>query len=174
MKSAAILCPGPSLAGMLGRPFRQEYDLLIGVNRAVEAFECDYWVALDVRTFGMTSPLGTPILVASRRHYKRVTHEWPEARRFQHLDHHSLKVPQLTSTWTTKGLLTAIVLAFTRDAQVIDCYGVDWAGVQDFDGKTFPKQIRTPKRWEKEAQQFEQLRTALGERGVMVQRVRRV
>jgi len=168
---ACVLCPGPSLAGLIGEPIRERYDLIVGVNRAVELLECDYWVALDTRTFGITNVSGKPILVTSSVHYRKMCQEWPRAREFEHLDHKTLVQRKLSPGWSTKGLLTAVVLACAKGATNIDCYGVDWKGTADFDGKTFPRQKRTRKRWEKETRRFGQLSQALAKRGVMVRRV---
>ncbi len=167
---ACVLCPGPSLMNMKGTKFHDVYDIVITVNRAAEAFPCDYWVALDTRTFGMTTPIGHPLLVTSVPHYQKMCLQWPEAKEFKYIDYRSLADHKLAPGWSTKGLLTAVVVGYAKGATVIDCYGVDWKGTEDFDGKTFPGQKRTEKRWEKEARRFETLRKILEKRGVFVTR----
>jgi hypothetical protein len=150
---------------------RGQYDLVIGVNRAAEAFQCDYWVALDTRTFGMTVPMGRPVLVTSAIHYKKMCAQWSGATEYEHLDHRSLVPHKLSPGWGTKSLLAAVALAYARGAKEITCYGVDWEGTEDFDGKTFPGQKRTAKRWEREARQFSALVNALARKGTVVRRV---
>ena len=168
---ACILCPGPSLMCLVGTDPRSRYELIVGVNRAAEAFQCDYWVALDTCTFGMTQALGHPVLVTSAAHYRKMCLQWPGAADFESLDPKTLASHKLAPGWTTKGLLTAIVVAYAKGAGVIDCLGVDWEGTEDFDGKTFPGQVRTAKRWEKEARWFDILKTILGKQGVSVTRM---
>ncbi len=168
---ACVLCPGPSLSGRIGQPIRERYDLVVGVNRAAEVFECDYWVALDTRTFGMTRVVGRPMIVSSAVHYRRMCAEWPEARTFEHLDTATLASRKLPHSWSTKGLLTALVVAHSKGANTIDCYGVDWKGVRDFDGQTFPGQKRTTKRWDREARQFAKLKEALLSLNTTVRRI---
>jgi hypothetical protein len=168
---ACVVCPGPSLTKIAGARLHERYDLLVGVNRAAELLPCGWWVALDVRTFGMTRPIGRPVLVVSDAHFRKMGLEWPEARAFEHLAPATFAARGLPPDWSTKGLLVAIVLAHVRGATVIDCAGVDWTGVEDFDGKTFAGQKRTARRWEREARQFARLSDALGRRGVAVRRV---
>jgi hypothetical protein len=169
--NACVLCPGPSLGRFLGDPSRPQYDLTIGVNRAVEAISCDYWVALDTCTFGLTMVVGKPMLVTGKGHYRQMCRRWPAAEEFEHLDLMGLTTKHLPSRWRTKSFLTAIVLAYTKGATEIDCYGVDWKGSADFDGRTFPEQKRTEKRWAKESRSFEELKAALRRRGVTVARM---
>jgi len=168
---ACVLCPGPSLSRQVGRPLREKYDIIIGVNRAVEAFECDYWVALDTRTFGMTKVVGRPVLVTNALHYRKMCTESPEAREFRHLDPKTIVPRKLCPGWSTKGLLAAVAVAHAKGAEEVDCYGVDWEGTADFDGKTFPGQKRTAKRWQKETRLFSKLAQILAKRGTTVRRI---
>jgi len=46
--TAAVLCPGPSLAAA---DIPDDYDHYIGVNRAVFKRRCDWWSFVDVLTF---------------------------------------------------------------------------------------------------------------------------
>lgn len=63
MLKAAVLCPGSSLADCSIERLALEYDVLIGVNRAVGIVPCHYWVMLDDHTFEMVAPLRTlPLL----------------------------------------------------------------------------------------------------------------
>ena len=169
---ACILCPGPSLAEALRRPLREEYETVVGVNRAAEAFACDDWVALDVRTFGMTAPMGRPTIVTSLPHFRAMCREWPGAREYPHLDPRDVVPQSLRREWATKGLLTAVAVAWARGADVIDCFGLDWEGEADFDGRTFAGQKRTVERWQREAEQFARLAADLARRGAAVTRVR--
>jgi hypothetical protein len=97
--------------------------------------------------------------------------QWPQAQDFEHLDLGTLAARGLPHGWSTKGLLTAAVLAFSKGADTIDCYGVDWTGDQDFDGMTFPGQKRTASRWEGEARQLARLKQALSRLNITLTRI---
>ena len=164
----AILCPGPSL-----REFgdREGYDVRIGVNRAVEAYRCDYWVALDRRTFGMTKPLGRPTLVSHDSAYRQMCRQWPEAETFPHLSYQSLDPLSPRVRWRKFSATTALVLASHLGASSIDCWGADWTGETDFDGYTHRRQNRTLSRWRQEARLWQTVCELLAERGATVRRV---
>jgi len=57
-------------------------------------------------------------------------------------------------------------------ANVVHCYGMDWDGTADFDGRPDEGTTRGPGRWAREAGLFERLREELARRGTDLERIR--
>ena len=171
MTKACVLCPGPSLTRTFSEDMAGEYDLVLGVNRVAQMFECDFWVVLDAYTFGMTEVRGCPVIVTGAKQYETMCVGYPDAQKHEHLDHKKIKVPIMEVPWRSKGLLTAVIVAYSKGAKVIDCYGVDLKGTADFDGKTFDRQMRSANRWRKERKKLARLTRALARLGTVVTRV---
>lgn len=146
--NASVLCPGPGL--VMYDDTRGPYDLTVGVNRAAGFTDCDLWVMLDARTFSMTAPRGRPVVICSADQWKIVLGAHPEAAALAHLDHTRFPFSKAPVGWHTKGLTVAIVAAYLRGARRIDCFGVDWTGLADWDGYHVASQKRSAKRWDAE------------------------
>ena len=168
--SAAVLCPGPSLTRRLPAP--GEFDVTIGVNRAVQFARCDYWAMLDGHTFGIvTRILGSPKLICTHGTFARLAREKPAARALGYLDSGEISVPDHQAPWRKWTMTTAIAAAAHLGAKRIEVRGADWDGTTDWDGYHDQHQSRTPERWAREAEDFAALRTLLAGRGVRVERV---
>ena len=168
---AAVLCPGPSLS-----PFEDTdaHDVRIGVNRAAGAVRCEYWVALDVHTAGITTPRGKPVVVNKPNIHRQMCDEFPCVSQLSHLSVEGLRLRRPGSekiNWQRFGLTVAVVLAAELGAARIDCFGVDWCGQSDFDGFRHTRNRRTDSRWQRERRLYQQVVAALAERGVIVRRM---
>ena len=166
---AAVLCPGPSLVETYA-PREGEFQLVIGVNRAVGRFRCHSWVMLDARTFRLVVPVGQPVIVASRAVYKLACASNPDAVRHAFLAHRPGLVPTDEVRWNAFGSTTAIELAARLGARQIDVFGMDMAGDKDFDGYCDDRQDRTTERWAREGRTVQELFAALAKRGVSCHR----
>ena len=165
---AAVLCPGPSLSEFAGRT---DYDLVIGVNRAATEFRCDYVSLFDPYTFGMCAERGwkgRPTIIAARDVYEQMCRQFPAAVHFPFLERSTAWLNGSAGRWYTKGLTTAIVVAWLKGADTIDCYGVDWFGTEDFDGFTDPRQKRDRDRWRREIDLAKGVRSELLQRNVTI------
>jgi hypothetical protein len=154
-----ILCPGPSLADVRD----VAGDLIIGVNRAALAHECDVWAAMDFPMIGNYSPKGRPILFT-----KRETKVLAPERFLSILYADDLDGP--TFLWQKKTMICAMVFALrVGNASKIDLFGFDAAGTKDYDGKEAGED-RSDKRWTDELKTYEQLVDWLGHNGCTVVR----
>jgi hypothetical protein len=168
---AAVLCPAPSLSRFEDT---DAHDLCIGVNRAAGAMRCDYWVALDVHTAGITTPRGEPVVVNKPNIHRQMCGEFPYVSQLAHLSVEGLRLRRPGSekiNWQRFGLTVAVVLAAELGAARVDCFGVDWCGQSDFDGFRHIRNRRTESRWQRERQLYHQVVAALAERGVLVRRM---
>jgi hypothetical protein len=177
-KSAAILCPGPSLSRTYSG---QPADLLIGVNRAALAYGCDVWAALDYTSDGKgvqpggiirwrKDVIGNPVLLTTRTSLAAL------ARRGEPWGGQAVTVEEfagfvpLQIGWTLYSMTAAVVYAAWRGAKRIDLYGCDWAGTADHDG-VMAGGNRSAERWSSERTICEsKLFPALKERGIEVTR----
>lgn len=151
---AAVCCPGPSLDP--DRVRRGGFEVVIGVNRAVEAVRCDWWCFGDPQPFGWFQPVGEPppALAVGPNCLKHVLAE-PWAKRFkvayrgedrtQGLAWAELGRRPAGRGWMTFSFTAAIVLAANFGARRIDCFGADLAGETDFAGRWAER--RDEKRW---------------------------
>ena len=131
----------------------------IGVNRAVEAVACDWWVLGDWQGLEDFTPIGRPGLVVPRVIFERLEQHVHEVKLY---DIHEYKirgveqvhyediatdcpVPLSPQTWS---FAAALVFAETLGPKIIEVVGCDWSGDQDWDGKHFAE--RTEQRWERE------------------------
>ena len=167
---AAILCPGPSLAGVTQADIG-DCELVVAVNRAATYLHADYVTLLDPYTFGWCRDegfKGKPGIVAARDIYEQMCAAFPEAEHHRFLQRKNDWLPVPGLQWFTKGLTTALVLAYVKGADQIRCYGVDWLGTEDFDGFTNGRQQREPKRWANEISLVRAVCHQLTDRGVRV------
>lgn len=164
--NAAVLCPGPSLERF---PGRDAYELVIAVNRAVTVCECDYVILLDAWTFSKCGPIpGKPTIVAAADIYHQMCGIAPAALHHPFLERDVGWLPKTGVLWQTKGLTTALVLAWVKGATEVECVGVDWSGAADWDGFTHPRQQRTADRWTRERQLARATVALIEDRGAAV------
>lgn len=164
IQTAAILCPGPSLPTF---PGRAGLDAVIGVNRAVGAFECDYWVFSDAEVPQIAQPLGRPTIVCDR-HLVRGFRNSPLAQH-PYIDREAAgPIANYPIRWCRYSATSALVLAFGLGAKEIRCWGIDRQGVTDWDGTLPPGARRTEDRWREEASIWSQVVDHLAAAGVSV------
>lgn len=166
---AIILCPGPKLLRAWSvLQSRVTGALLFGVNRAVEFWPCDYWVALDWPMFSSGKPKGSPEMITSTATARKLGRLV-----FRAYDYRTAgeDLPGRGDHWLCYSMLTAIVAAYDLGCTDIKIYGCDWAGSDDWDGNQSPKVRRSENRWERERKYFQKLVDWLGVRGVLVARV---
>lgn len=164
-KSVAILCPGLSLAQFTQQP--GEYDVLIGVNRAAGFKPCDYWVMLDYETFARSEPIGWPTIVTRGGIYRALVRAFPDAKKHPFINAKLYDGP-IAQRWKAFSSTTALMFAAHLGATRIDCFGMDWEGLSDWDG--MPHAGRDPERWEREMKLWEGLVRWLANRNVEVSR----
>lgn len=187
---AVILCPGPSLSGFLAEPRERDGStVVIGVNRAAEAFACDWWTAADHESIGGMNPVGSPRLCTPQQAIVLAHGKWPDSARVQRLIHPSNvrsfeRLGQetdcpLKNGWKTLSMLAALVLAenlMQKGAEGsdlrIDIYGADWAGTLDWDGYAGPgvEVGRSAYRWKNERTHYDRMEAWLKAKGVIVTR----
>lgn len=163
----AIVCPGPSAADFTEER-RVDYDVVIGVNRAVGLIECDYWVMLDEAAFAHSKPIGTPKMVTRGGIYRALCRAYPQAREHEFVSSKFYEGPP-RSRWGAFSSTTALMFAVKFGGTEIDCYGADFEGNADWDGKIGCG--REPERWEREAKLWGGLCRWLESRGVKVSRM---
>lgn len=174
---AAVLCPGPSMVQTFAGKTRR-YAIVIGVNRAVCAYACDYWVMLDDHTWDLAhengrAPIGTPTVMCDASLWRKVQNRArPAAERHNLIVPADVKVPMRPVKWHTWSATAAVALAHHLGARSIDVFGMDWEGVQDFDGFTHQRNSRTDERWRREQACYLDLQNLLAESGSTVTRVR--
>lgn len=136
--TAIVLCPGPSLA-KVSPPFSA---LTIGVNRAVLAHSCDWWVYKDWQLWRDYSGecLGDPSICTLREVLERFGLEGQAIE--------SLICP--VDKWSLFTAPVALVLAATIGAKRIDVYGADWTDEPDYDGVIAAGCRRDEDRWKQE------------------------
>lgn len=176
----AVLCPGPSLARTFLHHLPEvagSYGLFVGVNRAVEAFPCDWWAFNDVQAMSFIMPQRRPNIFSLATTKKLVFEDVrlrEPAFRHQWLDDLECNsdCPR-DLEWRQYSMLMAIVLCEKFGAGHIDIYGCDWSGEDDWDGpdRAPVRGGRTPYRWSNEIHYFSRLEGWLGGRGVTVRRV---
>lgn len=146
--NAAILCPGPSLNDWPDATWAN-HNLIIGVNRAVLRFRCDWWAAgdwpmvkkhaLGYRVKLFTTPATYSHLLGLTQFRDRMElHSYDEAATFLH---------PTEWRWNGKTATAALVLAAWQGATQIDVYGADWTTAPDYDGVMFPGTDRSASRW---------------------------
>jgi hypothetical protein len=158
-ETAQILCPGPSLRDHIGN--LPKADIRIGVNRAVTAVLCDWWVFGDWLALQDFIPIGKPNVF---------THRKAESQLQQHVGPlHFYTVKMLLDsverafyddvttdcpvrldgcTWSLVAALIFVEWHLDGCLKRIDLFGVDWKGEEDWDGRAFGE--RSPERWERE------------------------
>jgi hypothetical protein len=178
----AILCPGPSIRFFRGGAYSQ----LIGVNRAVLLYRCDWWAVSDRQIIFQAfddgidyqpkiftrsdnkkhmAASGRPVV---REYFNQCHKKWyedPDLKpRFQNVGEHKCNWPLFTAT-------AAIVLAKRLGAKQIDIYGADMRGTRDFDGFEGEGYNRTEDRWDTERTILNRLTAWMADHGTTIRRV---
>ena len=169
----AILCPGPSFTEFLRDPV--DHDLYLGVNRAAEAFACDWWVFNDVEAFTLWSPKRTPRIFTSHESWSRIIQTAPRQRvdEFLWLCHPQINTTcRVDTNWSQFTMCSAMVLAEHLGATVVNIYGCDWDGTLDFTGS--PGTVRHSDRWRNEQHVHGHVAHWLCTRGVIPARIERI
>lgn len=175
----ALLCPGPSLAQFpdFDELERGTYAAVIGVNRAAGHAACDYWVLCDNSAMQHTVPAGRPTLVCDPECRQRLQKAFPatvEAMpwrdRVEDMECLQSELTPGRAKWWHFSATSALILAWRLGATEIVCYGVDWQGVEDWDGHTHLGMSRNEERWTRECQLWTQVVDLLARRDVTVTR----
>ncbi len=159
---AAILAPGPSLSLLDAPPAA---DILIGVNRAILRFPCQWLAAMDYTTLKQLHREGAtmPSLFTREATWANVKHKFGPFPQFITTDQIAIPVPR----WALKTAPAALVLAAHLGASEIEVFGADWAvDAPDYDGFLIDGTERDQKRWDDEAAIWNDVVVYLAERGV--------
>lgn len=162
--TAALFCPGPSLATLDAPP---KADLTIGVNRAACGFPCHWWAALDLPLIERihSDVIGAPRLFTCRATLASLERRgltFPAA-----IVAEDLRGPERWSLYTAPA---ALVLAAHLGARLIDVYGADWAtDAPDFDGAAAGEN-RSAARFQREREIWDRIVASLANAGVAVTR----
>ena len=168
-QTAQVLCSGPTLAEAISALSGSGLDtLFLGVNRAVEAIECQYWVAIDWKTIDEGRPLGSPRIITIETARQKLA--GPVAKAYRTKGKRDDMPPEKMG-WLNYSALLAITAAYDLGCKRIEVYGADMAGVDDWDGKQVGRVCRTDQRWAKERKQFDSLCEWMQGRGVKVTRI---
>ncbi len=168
-RTAIVLCPGPSLAAAISALKGCGSDaLFIGVNRAVEAVECDYWAAIDWKTIDEGKPKGKPEIITIETARQRLSIKGVEVARAYQTKARQAHMPPTETGWLNYSMLLAIAAAYDMGCTEIRLYGADMQGVEDWDGHQVGRVTRTPERWAKEQAQFGKLVEWLNARSIAV------
>lgn len=156
----ALLCPGPSLG--LYAQIGGDYAAKIGVNQAVEAYSCDWWVFKDRniladfgegRKYGMPHPprpTGLVMIGELKQSFMDMNpetetqesvaldpeiYEWAKTCRHRYIKDWELNgfpCQAAADKWKRFTVGSALVLAYMLGASDIDCYGCDMKGTNDY------------------------------------------
>ncbi len=170
IKSVAILCTGPSLREFLTEP--ETHDVFIGVNRAVAAYPCDWWVFNDSATLGLIDPIGLPRTFTSKACETRIE-DREKYGRFDHTYFHDINTTCRSDPgWDRFSMTCAMVLAEHLRASKITIYGCDWKGSDDWCGAMLgAKSGRSEYRWKNEMHKYGHVEGWLRSLGVKVVRM---
>jgi hypothetical protein len=175
----AILSPGPSLQRFVDNPV--EHDGYIGVNRAVEAHRCHWWVGVDPHAFYDAKPIGKPVIFTSdNTDAKEPIPEGYIVVRDKEAFSGIKDLCTLGSTpWRRwSGVYALMIGALVLKAKRLTLYGYDMTGHLFWDGtwvytRSFvpPPPTMEDVRWQHERKYFNSVREWLIRRGVEVERV---
>lgn len=164
--TAALLCPGPSLAQTFDDDFAGPR---VGVNRAATAFRCDVWAALDypLTRDNHEAVIGTPKWFTRRQ----TAADIGQRVRFRDvLIAEDLVCP--VHHWDRFTATCALVLLAGMGASEVKVYGADWKpGALDWDGAGNGED-RTADRFGIEKEIWARLLGWMAGRGISVERVR--
>ena len=168
--NAVILAPGPSLMRFDEAQFGDA--LVIAVNRAAFAFASTIWACLDIMFFDKfrSAPLGRPALLVEDNAFNQLQRNAETAWRGERICADVLNdsfplLPRVTLYSATAALAFAAFLGAKR----IDVFGVDWSGVEDWDGVEAGAN-RTYHRWKSESELWRGIVETIRPRGQSVRR----
>lgn len=156
MKLALLSC-GPSLPRWESVD-RSGFAAVVGVNRAVAKYPCDWWSVGDAECFWSVEPIGSPRLWTHDATIRRIG---PTDRAATY--HRDEREP-----WTIFSSPAALLLAPLLNATSVVCFGVDMAGTTDWDGTE--RGNRTETRWTRERDAWAAVVTRLANQGIAVVR----
>ena len=193
----ALLCPGPSLG--IYQNVMNGYATVIGVNQAVEAYSCDWWVFKDHnvfsdfgkgRKYGLVhppKPTGIVTLGKIRHSFKEmdpVTEElttlendpdmvaWAKTVRLRNIGDWEFNGFKSHDMWKRFTVGSALMFAYQIGAEDIDCYGCDMAGTEDYRRREGRRPTdRDENRWKLETEMWDLIVGWLEERGITVKRI---
>lgn len=143
--SAAILCPGPSLARLPDL----DCGLVVAVNRAVHRRQCHWWCFIDWQTYLENREVRPHQICTSRASLREIERRAGKpSGQIQIID----DMPEGDNGWRLYTKTTAMILCYRLGAGTIDVYGDDMAGVADYDGTTSQRNTRDGERWKREAE----------------------
>lgn len=163
--TAAILCPGTSLARLARQP---EADLVIGVNRAVRTYLCHVWAACDYPLIrdNFRFVIGKPRVLTRRTTWESIGKKcrmklacFTEDVRFD-----------CPINWHTKTMTCAMAYAAFVGVDKIELYGCDLFGEADYDGVKAGED-RSDKRWAQERSDLGVMMETLWSRGIATHRI---
>ncbi len=172
----AIISNGPS-AQLFSE--RHAFDLIIGVNKVVQQYRCDWWCFYDAKTFADIEPVGHPYLAMNHLVPQAITDLCPQAiEKFKTAAGRTLFFdtdicipdwPIDADKWCCYSGLAALGIAYHLGAKTITVFGADMCGVLDCTGFEFKP--RTIERWQRERELWNMLVDRISRTGVHVARV---
>jgi hypothetical protein len=167
-----ILCPGPSLNRWLAAPVI--HDLMIAVNGAATAVECDWWVGVDANPYRWWTPKGNPKRLTSWTAHRMLEQEGKLGNASWTLCENLPTDCKRDPPWTNYSMTAAMVLADHLGADRIVIHGCDWKGAEYFDGPGpgLPADF-SDYRWKNEQWIYGHVEGWLRNHGVEVERVTR-
>lgn len=164
MKIALLSC-GPSLR-LWEAACHRDHDIVVGVNRAVARFACDWWSVGDAEGFAAVRPIGSPHIWTHADTLTRIRKENP-TRAAEH--EAALYRRDERDRWSIFSATSALMLAPRLGATAVDCYGVDMVGSADWDGTE--RGNRGEDRWSRERIAWADAVKLLADAGVSVRRI---
>lgn len=180
-KEVAILCPGPSLAGIGKSDVDGKYDVVVTVNKACEKFDSDYLVCVEKYATVLWDVKSKPILVTQPvvpcwllikrpQDIEKLSGFWID---FPYVEHKDYEYP-----WWTQSGTFAVAFAGAPNclaADRIDVFGMDMKGTEYFDGTDMGRLgsrsvSKFKNRWELERRAMDDLCRYFEMRGVEIWR----
>lgn len=151
---ASVLCPGPSLPQTFdaARPC----GLIVGVNRAVTAYRCDAWAALDDRVLieYWQERRGEPLIVTRQPSVVKLAEHLRDVPPPHKTVESMLAIYK--ASWSIWSMTVGVMYAIVSGADLVRVHGADFNGILDFDGHKYPwrydtpEQTRTPAKWQQQ------------------------
>ena len=175
MKTICILSNGPSV-DKFDISQRMDFYTIIGVNKTVEKWACDWWCFCDYKTINEVTPLGSPVLftkhIAMQKFEKRSPDRYNLFDTNIFIGHEDIVPPDLPDDappWNAFSGCAALGLAYHLKAEQVIVYGADMAGDSDCKGDIGLS--RDDSRWKHERRIWDMLVMSLYAQGVGVRRV---
>lgn len=172
----AIISNGPSAKLF---PQQHTFGSIIGVNKVVQQYRCNWWCFYDAKTFADIEPVGRPYLAMNHSVPQAITDLYPEAiEKFKTAARRTLIFdteicipdwPKDADKWCCYSGLAALGVAYHLGAKTITVFGADMAGESDCFGFMFKP--RTIERWRRERELWNMLVDRISNKGVHIARV---